>query len=52
MPRILRHTLLVALVLGFVPASMLSSLAAPLPLTGRAPGCDNSGFAVQTPGWL
>jgi len=36
MPRILRHSLWVALVLGFVPASELNTLAAPLP-TPAAP---------------
>jgi hemoglobin len=36
MPRIFRHSLLVALMLGFVPASVLNTLAAPLP-TPAAP---------------
>jgi hemoglobin len=36
MPRIFRHSLLVALMLGFVPASALNTLAAPLP-TPAAP---------------
>jgi hemoglobin len=31
MPRTFRHSLLVALMLGFIPASVLSNLAAPLP---------------------
>jgi hemoglobin len=37
MPRIFRHSLLVALMLGFVPASVLHTLAAPLPPTPAAP---------------
>src|SRR5216684_5428794 len=36
MPRIFRHSLLVALMLGFVPASVMNTLAAPLP-TPAAP---------------
>src|ERR1700676_1948527 len=36
MPRIFRHSLLVALMLGFLPASVLNTLAAPLP-TPAAP---------------
>ena len=36
MPRIFRHSLLVALMLGFVPPSVLNTLAAPLP-TSAAP---------------
>ncbi|MGZ4732568.1 MAG: hypothetical protein ACXVZH_10545 [Terriglobales bacterium] len=31
MPRTFRHSLLVALLLGFVPASVLNNFAAPLP---------------------
>jgi hemoglobin len=37
MPKTLRHSLLVALMLGFVPGSVLSSLAAPLPPNPAAP---------------
>lgn len=37
MPGIFRHSLLVALMLGFVPGSVLSSLAVPLPLNPAAP---------------
>jgi hemoglobin len=37
MPRTFRHSLLVALMLGFIPASVLNTLAAPLPPTPAAP---------------
>src|ERR1700730_13968989 len=36
MPRIFRHSLLVALMLGFIPASVLNTFAIPLP-TPAAP---------------
>jgi hemoglobin len=37
MPRTFRHSLLVALLLGFIPASVLNSPAAPIPPTTAAP---------------
>jgi hemoglobin len=37
MPRTFRHSLLVALMLGFISTSVLSTLAAPLPPTPAAP---------------
>ena len=37
MPRIFRHSLLVALMLGFIPASVLNTLAVPLPPTPAEP---------------
>jgi hemoglobin len=37
MPKTLRHSLLVALMLGFVPGSVLSSLAVPFPPNPAAP---------------
>jgi hemoglobin len=37
MPRTFRHSLLVALMLGFISTSLLSALAAPLPPTPAAP---------------
>ena len=37
MPRTFRHSLLVALMLGFVPASVLNTLAVPLPPSPAAP---------------
>ena len=37
MPRTLRHSLLVALMLGFIPAGVLNSLASPLPASPAAP---------------
>jgi hemoglobin len=37
MPRTFRHSLLVALLLGFIPASVLNNFAAPLPPAPAAP---------------
>ena len=37
MPRTFRHSLLVALLLGFVPASVLNNFAAPLPPAAPKP---------------
>jgi len=37
MPRTFRHSLLVALMLGFIPASVLNTLAVPLPPTPAEP---------------
>ena len=42
MPRTLRHSLLVALLLGFIPASALHTLAVPLPAAPQAAAAQDS----------